>query len=301
MDIQNFITFREVARCLNLTRAAERLGYAQPTITVQIQNMEKHFKAKLFERTGKTLKLTSDGVKLLQHADKIVEVYLRAEESFLGAQKVNLQIGTTESLAAFFLPPYFQALRHKYPAVNLTIKPLTQGEIAQKLKNGELDLGIAIDTRISDSELQTMIIKKDELIIICPENHPLQGKKEITLQELQNCDLILTEKTCTYRGALERSLKNDNIPFQIISELGNIEAIKQCVIFGMGAALLPKITVMDEINKGSLYEVSIQEGSLPQFYTQVLVHKNRHVNEPLNYLISLLNGSRSQENILEPA
>jgi DNA-binding transcriptional LysR family regulator len=82
MDIQTFITFREVARCLNFTRAAERLGYAQPTITVQIQKLELEFNIHLFERNGKALKLTTEGTKLLQYADRIVDAYMEAMDRF---------------------------------------------------------------------------------------------------------------------------------------------------------------------------------------------------------------------------
>jgi DNA-binding transcriptional LysR family regulator len=291
VDIQYFITFREVARCLNFTRAAERLGYAQPTITVQIQKIEIEFNIQLFERIGKSLKLTAEGTKLLQYADRIVDAFREAGESFTAAAPMDIKIGTIETLAAYYLPPYLQAYRKDNKNNNMTILPSQQEIIIEKLKQGALDFGIILDSPFSDPELRTITIRKEELVVICPPGHPFEHLKEITFQEMQDSSLILTEKGCTYGTALERALNNGHISYQVISELGSIGAIKQCVIYGLGASMIPRITVLEEIKQGLLVAIPLKEGLLPPFYTQIIISMNKHLPPALEALITILSAA----------
>jgi DNA-binding transcriptional LysR family regulator len=288
MDIQYFITFREVARCLNFTRAAERLGYAQPSITVQIQKLEKYFDTSLFERNGKSLKLSQQGAKLLRYADRIVDAFMEAGESFTSAAPIELKIGTIETLAAYFLPPYLQTFRKIYPNNNMTILPSTERDIIEKVKLGLIDFGIFIDPPFSDPELRTLTIRREELLMICPPGHPFQDLKQITVHDMQDTSFILNEKGCTYRAAFESSLKDSHINYQVISELGSIGAIKQCVMFSLGVSLIPKITVLEELSKGLLIGIPLKEGLLPPFYSQIVISTNKHIPPAIEALITLL-------------
>ncbi|QGQ95905.1 LysR family transcriptional regulator [Paenibacillus psychroresistens] len=291
MDIQYFITFREVARSLNFTRAAERLGFAQPTITVQIQKLEKEFNIHLFARAGKSLKLTAEGTKLLQYADRIVDAYREAGESFTALAPMDIKIGTIETLAAYYLPPYLQIYRKNYQNNNMTILPSFQEDIIEKVKQGYIDFGIIIDSPFSNPELRTVTIRKEELVVICPPGHPFEQLKEITFQEMQDSSLIMTEKGCTYGTALERALDNGRINYQVVSELGSIGAIKQCVIYGLGAAMIPRITVLEEIKQNQLIAIPLKDGLLPPFYTQIIISTNKHLPPELEALITLLSSA----------
>ncbi|MFC5446748.1 LysR family transcriptional regulator [Paenibacillus aestuarii] len=287
MDIQYYITFREVARTLNLTRAAERLGYAQPTVSVQIQKLEKHYRAKLLQRSGKSLQLTEEGLKLLRYADQITSAYREADETFAIPDQTHIAIGTIESLAAYYLPPFFQAFRRQYPALHVTIFPSSKDEIINKVKNGELDIGFILESPFSDPEICAEPLRQEELIVICPPGHPLGDREEIQLSDLHQNDLILTEAGCTYRMALERSLKDEQVLYQVVSQLGSIEAVKQCVMIGMGAALIPRIAAKDELDKGTLCGVKLRDEHFPLFYSQMIMHKNTHPSKPIQYLASL--------------
>ncbi|GBF74654.1 hypothetical protein PA598K_03011 [Paenibacillus sp. 598K] len=288
MDIQYFITFREVARCQNLTRAAIKLGYAQPTVSVQIQRLEHHFGTKLFERSSKRLKLTASGVQMLSYADQIVEGYHHALERFSTGANVNLAIGTTETLASFFLPPYFQAFRSRYPEANVVFFPTSDHEISRKIKSGELDIGIVLDMPVIDPELKAISVRNEEMIFICAKDHPLHGRQDMGMNELQNSSFILTEKGCCYRSALERSMHDKGITYQIVSEMGSLEGIKQCVLYGMGIAMIPKIAANEMLAKQQISAFSIREETLSSFYTQIIIHKNKHLSAPLRYLIELI-------------
>lgn len=288
MDIQYYITFREVARCLNFTHAAERLGYAQSSVTVQIQKLEKLYGKPLFERMGKSMALTPDGIKLLDYANRIVESFHLSKEALAGETAGSLRIGTIETLAAFFLPPYLRAFRSEYAHTNLALFPSNEDEVIKNVKSGALDVGIILDPPYSDAELLTIPIRREPLVVISSPEHPFSNIKELQLSDLQDQSIILTEVGCTYRAALERSLANGQIAVRVVSELGSIEAIKQCVMIGLGAALIPQITVQAELDKGVLAASTLKEGLISPFYSQIVMHKNKFVSAPLKHFISLL-------------
>ncbi|UJF33890.1 LysR family transcriptional regulator [Paenibacillus hexagrammi] len=288
MDIQYYVTFREVARSLNYTRAAETLGYSQPSITVQIQKLEKYYGVKLIGREGKSLQLTPGGVQFLAYADRIVTAHMEAKYLFSAQDEVELKIGTIETMTAYFLPPYLQQMKRQFPNSSLTIIPSNEPDIMDQVKKGSLDIGIILDPHYSDPQLRTIAIRREELIVVCPPGHELLKRREISISELADSQLLLTEKGCTYRSALEQQLEDQRVHYQVISELGSIEAIKQCIRIGLGIALIPKITVQTELDKGQLGAIPLAEGSLPDFYTQIILSKNKFITPALEHFISLL-------------
>ncbi|BFT70114.1 LysR family transcriptional regulator [Paenibacillus sp. P36] len=287
MDIQYFITFREVSRCQSLTRAAERLGYAQSTVSIQIQTLEKHYNQKLFDRTSKKFKLTESGLQLLQFADSIVNAYFNAEDHFTKEPKTNLAIGAIEALATYFLPPY-EAYKRKFMDRSISFFPSCELDLIRKIKQNELDMGLILSPHLSDPEMRTIQIREEKLVIVCPPDHPLSGEKNINMSELQNSSFILTEKDCGYRAALERLLEDHDISYQIVSEMGSIECVKQCVMYGMGLAFIPLIVVQEQIAKNQLSFFTLQDNLLPSFYTQIILHKNKRVSSSLQEFIDML-------------
>ncbi|QHW32413.1 hypothetical protein GZH47_17425 [Paenibacillus rhizovicinus] len=97
----------------------------------------------------------------------------------------------------------------------------------------------------------------------------------------------MTEQGCTYRGGLERELKARRIPYRLAFELGSMEAIKQCVYYGLGIALIPKITILSELEKEMLCTVPLCMEDL-SFFTQLVYHKRKYMTPSMQYLIQLL-------------
>ncbi|WP_161407506.1 LysR family transcriptional regulator [Paenibacillus silvestris] len=293
MDIQYFITFREVSRCQSLTRAAERLGYAQSTVSIQIQTLEKHYNLKLFDRTNK-FKLTESGLQLLQFADSIVNAYFDAEEHFNKEPETNPAIGAIEALSTYFLPPYYQAYHRKYMDRNLSFYPSNELDVIRKMKQNELDMGLILSPYFSDPELKTIQIREEKLVIVCQPEHPLSGERNLHISVLQNSSFILTEKDCAYRTALERILDEHDISYQIVTEMGSIECVKQCVMYGMGLALVPLIAVQEQIAKNQLSFFTLKDELLPSFYTQIILHKNKRVSSSLQEFVDILSTHPNQ-------
>ncbi|KTD87627.1 LysR family transcriptional regulator [Paenibacillus etheri] len=287
MDLTYLRTFREVAKRQSFTRAAEELGYAQSSVTMQIQKIEKEYGVPLIERHGRQLRLTPPGEELLKLFVEILDLYDRSKETIAQQIGGTLTIGTIDSLAAFYLPPYLQQLRTKFPKLDIHLQTMQEANLVAKIKDGEVDIGLMLDRTTTDSLLDRTIIRDEPLVLIAPINHPLAQMDTVTLQDLNNCELIVSEESCIYRSLFENLLKEHGIIFRIGFELSNLEAIKRCVMNGLGIALLPKIVAEEEIERGNLAELPFAHSEI-HFDLQLLMHPKKWKSQPLQYLTQML-------------
>ncbi|AIQ75002.1 MULTISPECIES: LysR family transcriptional regulator [Paenibacillus] len=287
MDLTYLRTFREVAKRQSFTRAAEELGYAQSSVTMQIQKIEKEYGVPLIERHGRQLRLTPPGEELLKLFVEILDLYDRSKETIAQQIGGTITIGTIDSLAAFYLPPYLQQLRTKFPKLDIHLQTMQEANLLAKIKDGEVDLGLMLDRTTADSILERTIVRDEPLVLIAPIHHPLAQMDTVTLNDLNNCELIVSEESCIYRSLFENLLKEHGIIFRIGFELSNLEAIKRCVMNGLGIALLPKIVAEEEIERGSLAELSFIHPEI-HFDLQLLMHPKKWKSQPLQFLIQML-------------
>ncbi|MEK5255316.1 LysR family transcriptional regulator [Paenibacillus sp. FSL F4-0125] len=287
MDLTYLRTFREVAKRQSFTRAAEELGYAQSSVTMQIQKIEKEYGVPLIERHGRVLRLTPPGEELLKLFVEILDLYDRSKETIAQQIGGTLTIGTIDSLAAFYLPPYLQQLRTKFPKLDIHLQTMQEANLVAKIKDGEVDIGLMLDRTTTDSLLDRTIIRDEPLVLIAPVNHPLAQMETVTLQDLNNCELIVSEESCIYRSLFENLLKEHGIIFRIGFELSNLEAIKRCVMNGLGIALLPKIVAEEEIERGNLAELPFAHQEI-HFDLQLLMHPKKWKSQPLQFLTQML-------------
>lgn len=280
-------SFLEVARCQSFTKAAENLGYVQSSVTAQIQKLENEYGVVLFERYGRTMRLTSAGEQLRGMFEKILEIYDDSKRLISRQAKGNLEIGTIESLMGFYLPPLLHRFLQSFPDFNLQVKELDRSDMLQSIRSGILDMGILIDHPIVDDDIETTIIRQEPLVLVANPFHPLCSADAIGVQELGSHNLIVTQLGCPYRAALERLLEQNGIAYHIHSEFGTLEAIKQCVGFGLGIALLPHISVKRELTEQRLVTLPFNHSDIT-FFTQIVHHKKKWLSPAFRHLIELL-------------
>lgn len=293
LELTYLLTFREVVKWGSYTRAAEELGYAQSSVTTQIQRLEQSYGAVLLERYGRKMKLTIAGEALLPYANEIIRLHIESKEIVSKQSKGSLIIGTIETLAAFFLPPFLQAYRRDYPEIHVNIQPANEAFIIESVKEGSLDIGLILDPPLADPELHSVIVRKEDLVIVSHPGHRFGALGEVQIQDLMRESLILTEEGCTYRAMLLKLLKDNQVNYQVSYEFGNLEAIKQCVIYGLGIALLPRVVVAEEIRKGQLVAASFLHPDC-QFYTQLIYSKKKWLSKSFQDFVELISGSNYQ-------
>ncbi|MFC5704366.1 LysR family transcriptional regulator [Cohnella faecalis] len=280
-------SFIEVARCNSFTKAAESLGYVQSSVTSHIQKLETEYGVLLFERYGRTVRLTSAGEQLKETFERILQLYDDSLAVISRQVKGHLDIGTIESLMAFFLPQVFHRFRQTYPQVCLQALPLSETQILHQVKSGDLDLGIVLDRPIKDDDVEAIILREEPLVLVSAPDHPLCGAHHLEVSQLVGQSYVATENGCTYRAAFEGLLGRHGVSYHIHHEFGSLEAIKQCVSYGLGIGLLPRIALERELAEGRLVSLPFRHAEMT-VYSQVIHHKKKWFDPAIRHLVDLL-------------
>lgn len=286
MEVKQLITFKLAAENLNFTQTAKLLNFAQSTVTAQIKALEDEIGKPLFERLGKRLILTEAGHLFKIYAEKMINLSQEAITAVNGEEELTgtLTIGAQESQCTYRLPFILKEFKVAFPKVKLVFKPAHSDEMARKqLMEGLLDVAFIMDKKNPDGSLIVEQLSKEELKLVAA---PSQSFSSPSIDVLKHETLLLTEAGCSYRDIFEEYLNSLGIyPLDKI-EFASIEAIKQCVIAGLGVALLPEMVVKKDIEEGRMKELPWESFSSP-LYTQIAWHKNKLVTQPLNEFIKL--------------
>jgi DNA-binding transcriptional LysR family regulator len=260
MDLRHLETFRTVATEQSFTRAAEVLNYAQSSVTAQIQSLEAELGVPLFERLGKRISLTTAGEQLLPYAGRIRDLVdeARASVRLDAVPGGTLVIGSAETLCTYRLPAILRAFRKRYPDVQLTIHAGEPEDARRDLASGQIDVAIQFgDDDDDDSGLHAIDLVAEPLSVVAAPDHPLAGKARVSARELARWTAILTENQCGYRRLYEAHLRRSGFDPPATLEFNSVEAIKQCVMAGLGVSILPTIAVERELARGSLTELNV--------------------------------------------
>lgn len=305
LENKQLITFQRASESLNFTQTAKMLNYAQSSVTSQIKSLEEELGTPLFERLGKRLVLTEAGRQFKVYADKLIKLSDEAKMVINGDEDIGgtLVIGAQESQCTYRLPPILKAFRNQYPHVKLVFKPAHSDEMARKqLKEGSLDIAFIMDTVRPSDELMVKPLIQEQIKMTASPDHPLFKKSEVYMKDLEDETLLLTETGCSYRTLFEESFRSAGVYPSNKFEFVSIEAIKQCVIAGLGIAILPEMVIEKEIQSGKLKELSWRNTTSPVF-TQIAWHKDKYLTPPLEAFIELtyktLEINQSQEGSLE--
>ncbi|MGD8190016.1 LysR family transcriptional regulator [Brevibacillus ginsengisoli] len=291
MDTRYLRTFREVAKWQSFTRAAESMGYAQSSVTTQIQNLEQEFGAILFERWGRKIQLTQAGELLLRYAEQVLSLIDEAKERLSEEEKMEgtLNIGTVESLAAFYLPPYLQAFRREHPNIKMFLTPGICHDLRQGVREGKFDFAIVLDYPQTHPDLESVSLHEEELVMIASPDHRLSKAQIVKPEDFAGETLIVTEPGCSYRLMLETVLRESGTRPETSLEFGSLEAIKQCVAYGLGIALVPRIAVHEDVDKGKLIILPFSHPEI-RVCKQLVYHKKKWLPHAIRKFFGLLLG-----------
>lgn len=281
MDIRQFVTFKTIVETESFTLTAEKLHYAQSTISSHIQAIEEYMNAPVFYRIGKKLVLTETGKELYPKVLKLLKIYdeIKSIPEQNDELKGAIRIGTPESVMIYKLSPFLQEFKKKYPHVDITVESDCCSKLRERVHNGDLDIALLIDTKMENENLVFEYLSEEKLCIILPE-----GTKEIDSSKEQT--VLYTEKGCSYRGIFENYLKDRSLISQNIIETASVELIKKYVLCGIGISLLPMYALEEEIKNHKIDIIKI-ENEKPCF-VQMVYPKHRWRSNLVQLFIDLL-------------
>jgi DNA-binding transcriptional LysR family regulator len=288
MELRELATFCEVTRQSSFSRAAARLGYAQSTVSAQVQSLEADLGVRLIDRLGRSIALTAAGQALLPHAQHLLESAAEARTAAMGTLaegsglRGTVTVSAPESLLTYRLPAVLTRFRAERPAVAIDLRPTPigrfRGETRQALASGLTDLAFVLDASPSRPGFASQALLREPISVVAPVGHPLAGSRSVAPSDLQGQATLLPEAPesgCEYRGQFERQLADAGISLDGALEFASIETVKQCVIAGMGIAVLPTVAVEADLAAGRLAGLRWSEGF--EVYTQVIWNERRSI------------------------
>ncbi|MBP2629358.1 MAG: gltC 1 [Firmicutes bacterium] len=289
MELRQLKTFVTTANLLSFTKTANNLGYAQSTITSQIQALEEELGTMLFERLGKQIKLTKDGEHLHAYADQILKLSEEAKELISSSliPTGSLTIGTAESLCLHRLPEVFNTFRSRYPKVEINIDFEACSDYRTLLRKNAIDIVFFLDVTCNEKDLVTHVLFEEPMAIIAAPNHPLSKKCQVLPHDISGQSLVLTALGCSYRRLFESILIQTGVKPSSVMGISSNEVIKKFVCDGWGIGFLPHIVVHQELLTNQLIALPWAGPSF-NIKAQLIYHKEKWLSPALKAFINVI-------------
>jgi len=279
-----------VARLGHLGRAAEGLVLSASTLSLQITALERELGVALFERSGRGLQLTREGVMLHEMARPLIEGIDRLDSEFSarrrGLAPIELNIAAGASTIQYLLPPLVRAFREKHPEVRLTLHNVTGQDGLGMLRSDAVDFAIGSMLDVPN-DLSYEPVYRFDPVLITPLDHPLALKTEIALADISPFGLILPPRRLTAYRMIDLVFQQAGVPYQVALEVGGWELIKQYVAMGLGISIVSAIclTPQDRVARHNLNRY------FPQRSYGAVVRKGRFLGSEARAFLDLLEPS----------
>ncbi len=260
MEITQLEMFLAVAEEKSFSRAGQRVFRTQAAVSQAIRKLEMELGEVLFDRTTKDGRLTDAGKVLEGYARSILNLKLEARkalEDLRSLHKGKLLIGANEYTVMYLLPVVALFKKH-YPHIKVEVKRCKASNIPNELLSYNIDIGV-LTFRPKQTELQSVSVATDSLVLVVAPGHPLATRKEVSVSELGLESFVAHDVVSPYRRKVIETFQQYKTPLNIVLELPSIEAIKRFVEMQQGIGILPRLSVEAELDRGQLVAVPIQE------------------------------------------
>lgn len=280
--------FCEVVRAGNITLAAQKLFLSQPSVTLQIQAMERELGLTVFERRGPVLKLTPDGEALYVLAKPLVEGIDGLQENFAAQHgkldSGELNIGAGESTILYILPEAVRRFVAAHPRIQLKIHNETGRDGLKMLRNDEIDLVVGSMLDVPDDITYQPVVTFDPALIV-PLGHQLANHDSVTLEEISHYGLILPPRHLSTWRMVKFVFQQHNLNFTVTLEAGGWEVIKKYVELGMGISIVTDICLT---GNEKLVRIPLKQ-YFPQRGYGLVLRKGRFLSPQARRFVEILN------------
>ena len=279
-----------VAEKRNFTRAAQALSLTQPAVSHHISQLEQELGVRLFVRGNGDLMLTPEGETVLLYVRrmKALEKKMAEELQEAGRRLTQLRIGITHTAESSIVAEVLARYTNENPGISITIVTDNINNLYDMLENFELDLAV-VEGRSTRPELSALMLDTDYLVCVLANTHPLSHSSMITLDEIRQEKLILRLPNSETRVRFESALAaiGESIAdFQVILEVDNVATIKDLIRKNLGISILARSACMDELRKGKLTALPIENLSMAR-ETNLVYHRDFAHKETLQDILAL--------------
>jgi len=257
--LANRLTFRQlqvfkaVYQEQSYSRAGELLGLTQPAVSSQMRQLEQAVDQPLFEYVGRRLFCTAAGERLALSIDSIftemqnLQTDLAAMQGNVAGELRLVAVNT----AQYVVPYLLRAFLDLYPEVSITVRVVNRAAAIERLNNNSDDL-VIMGMVPTEKPLTSLPFLDNELVPVVPPGHPLLHCEDLTAQEFLDANLLMRETGSGSRLALETHCQQQHLKINACMEIGSNDAVKHAVMAGLGVAVLPRLSILPELQLGDL-------------------------------------------------
>ncbi len=253
MDFDQLTTFVYVAKLKSFSRAGQKVFRSQSAVSAQIRQLEQAYRAKLLDRSAKSVELTPAGEVLFEYAEKLLR--LRDESVQVVADRGNVVqgpvvFGANEATCLYLLPDIFAEFQRRYPLVHISIYRNFSHKILQRVEDGSVDVGI-VTMPVKSPNLKVHQIFRDRVRFMVSSKNPLAQRGKITLEEIAAQPLIFPRTGFT-RQVLDKLFRPYRSRLHVAMELPSIGMIKRFVSVDAGVSLISESFARDQVKSGEV-------------------------------------------------
>lgn len=264
IDFKHLESFCRVAERKSFSKAAEDLFLTQPTVSGHILSIERFLSIRLFDRTGKEVRLTQAGKIFFKFAQKILfsrRDLFNALTEFVQGLKGELSIGASTIPGEYILPKIIKNFQKSLSNLFISLKIGDTKEVLKFILDGEVEIGIT-GGKLIHNFIRYERFGEDQIIAIAPSNYPIAKKKKLSLDSILNEPWIIREEGSGTQMAIENILKKKGKSFKnfnIVLQMGSTSSVKEGVKAGLGLAFISKKAVEEELNSGLVTRIELED------------------------------------------
>lgn len=291
MDLLQLEHFLAVVDERTFTRAAERVGRTQPAISQSIKKLEEEVGAPLFARDVHEVSLTEAGRVLVDYARRMVRARddaMRDLGSLKALKSGTLTIAAHESAAVYLLPEPLRRFVSQYPDVKIGIFRSRLTDIPRQVLDREVDLGF-VKEEPGFHDLKWVEVHADEMVLISAPHHPLAARSHVRVRDLGTEHFVVHHLCSSTEQKILKLFEEHRTTCRIVAELWSFENIKNFVQAEVGLAIVPRVTVQDELAEGRLVQIPVAELKMPR-RTLMIFREQGYVSDAAQELIRIVSG-----------
>lgn len=251
MELTPLRYFIAICEARHMTRAAEGLGVSQPALSAAVRKLEAEAGTPLLHRTGHGVEATDAGRIFLGRARAAVreaDAALEQVRQLVGLEIGSIRVGGGATATSYLLPPVVSAIRQQHPDLRFFVREAGSRSVAAGVLGAELDLGIVTEPidHPGSGELMTTGHARDELRLIVPPGHRLDGRRSFRWKDLAGEPIVAFEAGTAVRGVIDQASAEAGVDLTVVMELRSIESIKRMVAAGIGAGFVSRFALASE-------------------------------------------------------
>jgi DNA-binding transcriptional LysR family regulator len=301
VDLRQLEILQAIAETGSFTACGRKLHVSQSAISRQILLLEEELGEPLFLRVGRQVRMTPAAESLVQLGQR---VFLDVRET-VGAitdrtrdLRGTLRLSGGMTVCLYVFPPLLKHLRRVHPNLDVRLTVATAGRSVQEIRGGRIDAGL-LTLPVEESDLVTVPVLREELLLITPPTHPLARRRRVAPRDLTGLPFVLFEVGSATRKVLDSFLAAEAIEPKIVMDTENVEIIKAMVKTGLGIGIVPYQAVAREVRAGQLFCARIEGHELIRETGWVYARANR-VPRMIHELLAAFESVRNRLRLVLP-